>query len=284
MLPTLKGAVKNGLSRLGYELVPKKVQKPFVPYVEPYSLSYRGAQFPCQFKFWIYNHSAEQWYKEWFYAAANPTWELDELAWLMSRGDKVLEIGCHHGFLTMMLAHIIGPEGFILALDANPENALVTQAQIALNGLADRCICLPCAVADEAKTMRFAWRTNSHAVKNDLEASSASYEVPAVTGDEMDSKYGPFNVLKIDVEGFEASVLRGCRKLLERRPKLLLELHPQFMTEYGYGDDVESVLETLDLMDYEGTVVERPHFDKSIPFSRQGVSRLEVSNLHLKVK
>ena len=49
----------------------------------------------------------------------------------------------------MMLANCVGPKGFILALDANPENVLVTQAQITLNGFNKQCIALLQACADK---------------------------------------------------------------------------------------------------------------------------------------
>ncbi len=236
-----------------------------MPYIENYVLKSRGSQELCIFDFWLANRSAEQWYKEWFYAAGNPTWELDEFNSLINPGDRILELGSHHGFLTMMLAHKVKPTGFILSIDANPENTLICQAQIALNQLTNICKALPAAATDKPGPMQFAWRTNSHAiVGSSSPESEASYTVEGVTGDDLDREYGPFNVLKVDVEGFEVSVLRGCKELLARRPKLIVELHPTFMKEYGYDDTLDDVYKLLGIEGYEGTMVLRPNFHRSL--------------------
>ena len=281
----LKEAIRGAFDRIGLEVTRKRVPpRPFIPYIESYDLKYRGAVDPCRFRFWLASTAGEQWYKEWFHAASNPTWELDEYAQMVKSGDRVLEIGCHHGFLTMMLAHLTGPSGFILALDANPENVVIAQAQMSLNGIGDHCKVLFAAGAERAGEIEFAWRTNSHAITDKKGASgeTATYIAPTVTGDDLAKQYGPFDVLKVDVEGFEASVLRGCREILSRRPKLILELHPHFMESFGYRTSLADVFELIAASEYEGTLVVRPDFHKPIPFDPERVPANEVSNVHLR--
>jgi FkbM family methyltransferase len=283
----LKHFVRNLFNRAGLDIVRKQpAPKPFIPYIQPYDLTYRSGNRQCRFDFWLANPDANQWYKEWFYAASNPTWELDEYVHLVQPGDRVLEIGCHHGFLTMMLAHLTGPSGFVLAVDANPENVLVAQAQLTLNQLTPFCKVLFGAGADQVGLLEFEWRTNSHAIVGSGGSSQGchSYSVPAVTGDDLDREYGPFNVLKVDVEGFELAVLRGCGSLLARKPKLILELHPHFMKMYGYDATVAEVLRVIDAAGYEGTIVIRPNFHLSLPFHPDGIPQNEVSNVHLRPK
>jgi FkbM family methyltransferase len=48
------------------------------------------------------------------------------------------------------------------------------------------------------------------------------------------------DVIKIDVEGHEASVLRGLTETLSARPLLFLELHPQFLRDHGAALRVSS--------------------------------------------
>ncbi len=278
-----KRLARSTLRRFGYELT-KKVDAAAprsYPFLEHYSLSYRNSAVPCQFDFWICNRDAEQWYKEWFHAADNPVWELDEFSWLLAPGDRVLEIGCHHGFLTMMLLHCVGETGFVYAIDALPENALITQAQISLNRVGDRCMAQNLAAGARKGVLHFARTTNTHAI---LTNDANSIEVEVTTGDALDQLHGPFNVLKLDVEGYEGHVLEGCAQLLKRRPKLVLELHPDFMKDYGYGTTIEEVLCKCNALGYEGTIIVRPNFAKRIPFSLAAVPLHAVSNLHLRQK
>jgi FkbM family methyltransferase len=279
----LKHAIKSGLRRAGFSLErARPATRAFIPYIERYELSYRGGTEPARFDFWLANRSAELWYKEWFYAAERPTWELDEFGWLVEPGDRILEIGCHHGFLTMMLAHRVGPGGFILGLDANPENALIAQAQTAMNSCADRCRILFAAAAKQPGPLEFSWRTNSHAVVG--ASTDATYPVIATTGDALDVEFGPFNVLKVDVEGFEVSVLEGCQHLLARRPKLILELHPHFMRDYGYGDTLEDIFRQIGVAEYEGTLTRFKEWGRPQKFSPEAVPNDTVSYLCLQPK
>jgi FkbM family methyltransferase len=279
MLQALKKTAHKVVGSLGYRITKDREPDPFVPHLESYSLDYGGRE-RCCFDFWLANRSGEQWYKEWFYQSPDPTWELREFAPLVQKGDRVLEIGCHHGFLTMMLSHCVGETGSIFAIDANPENVMIANAQIAVNGLGHRCAVKAYAGAAAPGKLKMEWRTNSHVV-NAPSKNAASYEIEAITGDELDRRFGPFNVLKVDVEGFETEVLRGCSQLLKRNPTLLLELHPNFMKEYGYGASLDELWSLIGANQRTGTMVVRPHFDRSIPFDPKRVPTDEISNVHL---
>jgi FkbM family methyltransferase len=276
----IRALIRKSAALMGYEIKRAGAEPTqFIPKLEDYHLDYDGPNSPCNFSFWLYSREADQWYREWFYAAKRPAWELDEFAQLVKHGDRVLEIGCHHGFLTMMLAHLAGPTGYILAVEANPLNTLVAQAQVGLNQLGSRVHVIHGAGAEESGTLRMSWRTNSHVVNSP--APGRTYEAPALTGDELDQRFGPFSVLKVDVEGFEGSVLRGCKAILARKPVLLLELHPNFIESYGYKYKLDEVLEMIGSDQYEGSIVIRPNFELSLPFSNSAVPRNEISNVHL---
>jgi FkbM family methyltransferase len=193
---------------------------------------------------WITNAEANEWYS---FEHQDPHVEKDALRTLIKPGDRVLEIGSHHGFTALLIANYVGKDGFVLGVEANPMNALIDQAQLALNGVKNLKF-IHAAGADRAGRLRITSDHNAHVRLNGDE--DAGSEVAAVTGDMLDSEYGPFNVLKIDVEGYEVEVLRGCKNILARAPKLEIELHIETLQERGYS--VKTVLDLIDANRYEG--------------------------------
>lgn len=106
--------------------------------------------------------------------------------------------------------------------------------------------------------------------------------VEAVTGDGLWEEHGPFTVLKVDVEGYEETVLQGCAGLLASRPRLAIEIHDVPEGLPAYGGAVERILGLIDAEAYEGTVVVRPRIRESAPFSLASVPRGAIFNLFLR--
>jgi demethylmenaquinone methyltransferase/2-methoxy-6-polyprenyl-1,4-benzoquinol methylase len=53
----------------------------------------------------------------------------------VSRGDRVLEVGCGSGYFTPALSEAVGPEGLVDATDLQPMSVESTQAKVACLGL-----------------------------------------------------------------------------------------------------------------------------------------------------
>jgi FkbM family methyltransferase len=91
---------------------------------------------------------------------------------------------------------------------------------------------------------------NNSSVVSD--AAQDSVEIPVSTLDiELESEKR-IDLLKIDVEGFEMKVLEGAKEVIQsRRPRILLELHPGYIK--NYGSDVASVIDFLEARGYKIT-------------------------------
>src|ERR1700733_7640050 len=63
--------------------------------------------------------------------------ELPEIAFLKNHGlkpgAKVFDIGAHQCVVAMMLAKTVGPSGFVLAVEANPDNCKAGERNRTLN-------------------------------------------------------------------------------------------------------------------------------------------------------
>ena len=97
-----------------------------------------------KFDFWIVNLDAKSWYLD--FVRKNDG-EIRALRSLCAPGGLVLDVGAHHGFFTTALAHCVGLEGHVFAFEANAENAIILNANVALNHLRN-CTCVYAAVGE----------------------------------------------------------------------------------------------------------------------------------------
>jgi FkbM family methyltransferase len=259
----MKRFIKHTLAHFGFELH-RKVS--FQPYIKKVSLA------GVEFSFWVGDPIGALWYDP----VENPRCadaELFETARLLRPRDRVLEIGSHHGVTAMLLSQLVGEEGFVLAVEPSPFNVMMAYAQVGLNAVTN-CRVMQAAVSDSKGRTRISFDSNAMVTE-----STDGIDVPTVTADELDDTYGPFNVLKIDVEGFERQVLMGASTLLQRRPKIMLELHSPSLARYG--STIDSVLRLLGPF-YHGTFVARnKQRDRTHPFSAQLIPADDIVNLFL---
>jgi len=149
---------------------------------------------------------------------------------------------------------------------------MIASAQVVLNA-ATNCRVLQAAASDRKGKTKISFESNAMVTD-----SSDGIDVPTVTADELDSTFGPFDVLKIDVEGFERQVLAGASALLRRSPRIILELHSPNLTPFD--STIDSVLGLLG-PSYHGTFITRNERDRIHPFSVQSIPVNDIVNLFL---
>jgi FkbM family methyltransferase len=144
------------------------------------------------------------------------------------------DIGAHLGFMSLVLAKLVGVTGRVFAFEPIPENRLAIDKLVAINRLEDVVQVIPLALADCNGTKRMLFRQSSllhqfvdmHIGKN--QDTTPTVEVETCTIDSFVFEQGnPFpEIVKIDVEGAEELVLRGALKTLEvYAPTLVVEIH-----------------------------------------------------------
>jgi FkbM family methyltransferase len=168
--------------------------------------------------------------------------ELPEIALLkqhgLRRGARVFDIGAHQCVVALVLAKTVGPTGFVLAVEASPENCEAGEQNRKLNGL-DNCRVLHAAGAAQSGTLIFNRGTNGQV--DDGSGEWGQIQVEAYSVDDLADRFGAPDVLFIDVEGFECEVLRGAQKTLARRPDCFVEVHVNAGLE-KFGGSVSEVL------------------------------------------
>jgi FkbM family methyltransferase len=169
--------------------------------------------------------------------------ELQEIAWLkrgrLRPGSRVFDLGASYGVMAMMLADATGPEGQVVALEADPHIAEVLSRNRQLNEL-DQLVALHAAVARESGSLAF----GRHGSVDDGSRRWGDRAVPARSIDDLAREYGPPDVVFVDVEGYELEALRGATGTLAAGPDWFVEVHYPSMLA-AYGATSEEVLRLL---------------------------------------
>jgi FkbM family methyltransferase len=148
---------------------------------------------------------------------------------VLEPGGHVVDVGGYVGYFTMLAAASVGAGGRVTAFEPVPENAASIRRSAAANGFAHVHV-EEAAVSDRPGTARIYVDREpggSASSTSSLAGSgSESLEVPVTTLDAYASEHGlrRLDLVKIDVEGLEAEVVRGMERVMEElRPELVIE-------------------------------------------------------------
>jgi FkbM family methyltransferase len=160
-------------------------------------------------------------------------------------GHTALDVGANVGCYSMLFGQWVGPAGKVFAFEPAPETFAALSEHIALNSLKGIATPINAAVCDESSEMNFlaldTLGMSRLATDGEQAEGSRVIRVPATSIDEFCERenLSP-DLIKIDVEGFELSVLRGARETIKaRRDKLALfvEMHPTTWREIGLSKE-----------------------------------------------
>lgn len=149
-------------------------------------------------------------------------------------GSTVYDVGANIGYISLLLARRVGPNGHVISFEALPANLERLHANIALNDLAERVRITPAAVVDCERPVRFLIGPSGGMGKAEGSAGRGEVSYPeevTVDGVSLDgfvyeSGWPAPQAVKMDIEGGEVLALPGMRRLLvEARPVVFLELH-----------------------------------------------------------
>ncbi|HKM83064.1 MAG TPA: FkbM family methyltransferase [Candidatus Acidoferrum sp.] len=145
-------------------------------------------------------------------------------------GMTFYDLGANIGYFSLIAARLVGPMGYVVSFEADPEIAARLRENLARNHFSHARVEQK-AVWSETATVSFARVDPNTSPDRGLGHVSAesSDDTITVEGVSLDSYITPQNspdLLKCDVEGAEVEVFRGADRLLaERRTILLVEMH-----------------------------------------------------------
>ena len=159
--------------------------------------------------------------------------ETTALQHIVAPGQVFFDIGANIGYYSLLTAKLVGVQGCVVAFEPLVRNVALLSRHTQLNH-ANNVTIVPCACAESSGIQEFSLGDNSalgHLVVDGVNTAHTII-VPTIRVDEYVDRSGlEPNVMKIDVEGSELSVLKGSSLTLERcRPWVLLSTHSNELT------------------------------------------------------
>ncbi len=178
-------------------------------------------------------------------------------------GDVVFDVGANVGFYTLLSSVLAGESGKVVSFEPSPRNFGFLTRHVQINAMSNVTL-YQAAVADEPGEAMFDFADSN--AKSRL-SDAGTHKVRLVSLDDLFAR-GEVprpNLIKIDVEGAEARVLRGARALLGSGPLPTIflathgpEVHREclgLLREAGYrvrSADARSVEDTDELIATQG--------------------------------
>jgi FkbM family methyltransferase len=179
----------------------------------------------------------------------------------LDSGDVFFDVGANVGYYTVLGSRLVGERGQVISFEPLVRNLSHLYRHVTINKLQNVSI-IPSACSDKISLASFSSGQNTAMghLKDDKTLSKDLTLVSTVTLDAVSDKLAIIpNVVKVDVEGAELSVLHGAsEKILPLKPKIFLSLHSealrtdclQYLKGFGYrfeplGADKKETMEFL---------------------------------------
>lgn len=175
---------------------------------------------------------------------------------LIEPRDVIFECGTHHGWTTLLLSKWVGETGQVIGFEINSHNAQIAKQNMELNSISNVIIEQKATGASAGKVRMFRKSNASVTPKNIISwgmIKNLIYGVEDVEMISLDSYAQQKNIkptmLKIDVEGYEAEVLKGAKNILKSAPKLEIEIHTEVLSRQNTS--VQEIFDLIDMSRYQ---------------------------------
>lgn len=176
-------------------------------------------------------------------------YELAVLATMITEGDSVIDIGANNGYLSCYLARLVGMTGHVYAIEPASQELHALLRNLQVNGH-ENVTCSQLLLGESAGIERL-WLSSTNLGRHSLYPANAtgttgSEPVRITIADQYMDEVGVpdrVDLVKIDVEGAECSVLRGASRVLQRTQNVWVEIWPAGVQ--AAGDDPWEIIEIL---------------------------------------
>ena len=162
---------------------------------------------------------------------------------LVTPGTMIVDVGAFIGFFSLRFARWVSGSGRVMAVEPDPKSLARLRHRLERAGLRNAVECIQAAVAHQSGERRLTLNADCPV---DHKLGEDGIPVSATTIDDLLATYGwpPVSLIKIDVQGAEASVIAGARRTIATyHPALFVEVSDA--TLQAYGSSAKTLLSTL---------------------------------------
>jgi len=153
----------------------------------------------------------------------------------LTEGMTAIDIGGNIGYVTLIMAELVGPSGVVYAIEPAPHNFSILTKNIRVNGYADFVFPYQIGISNVSgiSKLYMSDASNLHSM-SPTNNTRTSIEIHVSTLDDFMRDKGYPNFIKMDIEGHEVEALDGMYNTLrdaEPPVKILIEVHPMFYSD-----------------------------------------------------
>ena len=201
-----------------------------------------------------------------FWYGAKDYWDVYHIRRMLLPGDVIFDIGANFGYYSIRLASHLDRKCTVYSFEPFPSTFQLLKHHIEINGMDTCANAYQLAFSDTAGSMTMSVRVTGNSGSASLSSHGIDdVAVEVVTLDNFceSSSISRADFIKIDVEGFEASVLRGGSRVIDTMsPIIFLEVDPPLLRKAN-----TSVDELVTILNGHGFSLYRADREKLIPFA-----------------
>jgi len=153
----------------------------------------------------------------------------------VTEGMTAMDIGANIGYVTLIMAELVGPSGRVYALEPEPRNFKILLKNIELNGYSNFVFPYQLGISNISGVSKF-YASNKSNLGGMVASKHSKYviDIAITTLDDFMKGKGCPNFIKMDIEGHEVEALEGMYHTLknaESPVKILIEVHPTYYSQ-----------------------------------------------------
>ncbi len=156
-------------------------------------------------------------------------------------GMTFVDVGANIGYFSVLGSKLVGPQGRVIAVEADPANISILRANLWKNGCSNTLV-LPVAAWFEEAELNLFSNPAGGAGSSVGHPDRADGIVPAVRLDTVID--GTVNYMKVDCEGTDHRVVEGATGLIRANPRMLITVELVANRTGHTGDSPARMLDT----------------------------------------
>jgi FkbM family methyltransferase len=222
----------------------RKLALPLLRIVGNIDVSIRHHYTPDKVRLNLFTHKGY-----WFHRRHRAEAAMRSLAMFVGKGQTVIDVGGHIGYVALYFAHLVGKQGHVFVFEPGINN--LPYAKDNLCGRQNVTLVAKALADQEGQTLFLVENTsgqNNTLLKEFAESlaparvsfTEVGYRETLVEVTELDTFVADYKIIphfiKVDVEGAELRVLQGAQKTITRfKPSMLIEVNEGFQEREIYA-------------------------------------------------